>query len=110
MTDPVSVDLTNWYIDLPDSDKVTFLACVSHQLTIHGRGFGLDLSGEQQAKALLGLNELQHQISGQVGGIVSKHERYPEDVFVQILIEKAAWYGISAHLIQSFEFARGRTP
>jgi hypothetical protein len=100
------VDLNDWYVNLPDSNQVVFLACVSHQLTIHGRAFGIDLSGEQQTRALLGLNELQHQISGHIGGIVSKRKRYPEDVFLQILVEKASAYGISAHLNRSFEFSR----
>ena len=109
MTNSVGVDLRNWYVDLPDSNKVIFLACVSNQLTIYGRAFDLDLSGEQEIRALLGLNELQHQISSQISAIVSKCERYPEDVLLQILIEKASAYGISGHLNHSFEFARKHT-
>jgi hypothetical protein len=37
----------NWYLELPDDKKQIFLAFVSNSLTIHGRGFGLELSGEK---------------------------------------------------------------
>ena len=52
-----SNDMRNWYLALTDSDKQIFLALVSHDLTIHGRSFGLHLSGEQQSKAFKGFNK-----------------------------------------------------
>ena len=53
-----SDDIEAWYSSLPDSDKLIFLAEVMGHLTIHGRAFGLDLSGEKQIRAFKGLNEL----------------------------------------------------
>ena len=53
-------DLREWYLALTDSHKQIFLALVSSDLTIHGRALGLYFSGEEQARAFKGLNELQH--------------------------------------------------
>jgi hypothetical protein len=43
-----------------------------------------------------------------VAAIGLKQERYPDEVIWNILNEKAAAYGILAHLKQSFDFARSR--
>ena len=100
--------LKNWYVALPGSEKQIFLALVSHQLTIHGRAFSLDLLGLEQINAFKGLNELHHQISGQIVSIGLNHDRYPDEVVLEILSEKAASHGILVHLKQSFDFARTR--
>ena len=96
-------ELRNWYVSLTDSSKQIFLALVSHDLTIHGRAFGLDLSTEQQSRAFKGLNELQHQISSHIAGLGLGRERYPDEVLWQIIVEKAAAYGLSNHLKRSLE-------
>ena len=102
-------EIKTWYLDLPDDKKQVFLSLVSHQLTIHGRAFGLDLSGQRQIEAFKGLNELQHQISSHIAAIGLSANRYPDDVLWNILQEKAAHYQISPHLAQSFQFARSRS-
>src|SRR6266567_6331206 len=99
-------DLRDWYLALRDSEKQIFLALVSHELTIHGREFGLHAPGEQQKRAFTGLNELHHQISGQIFGIASGHAHYPDDVLWAILAEKAAAHGLTPHLGHSLRFAR----
>lgn len=109
MSVSIDEDLNRWYVSLQDSNKIVFLAAVSHQLTIHGRSFGIDLSGEQQVRALLGLNEIQHQISSHIGGIASNRERSPEDAILQMLTEKASAYGIAAQLHRSLERAQGKS-
>jgi len=104
-------NLRDWYLELTDSDKQVFLALVSNDLTIHGRDFGLYQAGPEQSKAFSafkGLNELQHQISGHIAAIGLRANRYPDDVLWTILEEKAASYGLNAHLRHSLEFARGR--
>jgi hypothetical protein len=100
--------LRDWYLARSDSHKLIFLSLVSNQLTIHGRAFGIDLTGAVQIKAFEGLNELQHQISGHITAIGLNHARYPDEVLWNILNEKAAAYGLLAHLYQSFNFARTR--
>ena len=99
-------DTKNWFLNLEDNSRQVFLAWVSHDLTIHGRSFGLDLTGEIQVRAFKGLNELQHQISAHIGHIGNGSKRYPEDVLWQILQEKAKAYGISNHLTGSLERAK----
>jgi hypothetical protein len=96
-------ELKQWYLSLTDSSKQIFLAFVSNDLTIHGRGFGLDLPVEQQSRAFKGLNELQHQISGHIAGLGLGRDRYPDDVLWQILAETAAAYGLANHLKSSLE-------
>lgn len=97
-----------WYLALAESDVQIFLSLVSHQLTVHGRAFALELTETQQIRAFRGLNELQHQISSQIASLGLNHDRYPDDVLWNILNEKAAAYGLLAHLKQSFDFARTR--
>jgi len=101
-------ELRDWYLALSDSDKQVFLSLVSNQLTIHGRCFGLDLAGVEQTNAFKGLNELQHQISSHIAAIGLRRDRYPDEVLWNILDEKAAFYGLLAHLKQSLDFARAR--
>ena len=47
-------------------------------------------------KRLIGLSELQHQLSAQIGHYLDGEEIkvYPIDVFAQILFEKATYYQI----------------
>ena len=102
-------DCKAWYLELPDNKKQVFLALVSNHLTVHGRVFGIDLSGEEQIEAFKGLNELQHQISSHIAAIGLARNRYPDDVLWNILQEKAANHKISTVLADSFQFARSRT-
>ena len=101
-------ELRSWYLDLSDAYKQIYLSLVSNQLTIHGRSFGLDLKEAEQIKAFKGLNELQHQISGHIAAIGLRQNRYPDDVLWNILNEKAASFGLLAHLKQSFDSVRSR--
>lgn len=101
-------DIRDWYLALTDPSKQIFLALVSHDLTIHGRGFELDLQGEQLTRAFKGLNELQHQISGHISGLGLGRDRYPNDVLWQILAETAAAYGLGSHLRHSLHDARSK--
>lgn len=91
-------ELRDWYLALTDSKKQIFLARVSHDLTIHGRGFELYEKPEQQIRGFKGLNELHHQISSHIAGIGLSQDRYPDDVLWKILAETAAAHGLSAHL------------
>jgi hypothetical protein len=75
-------DIRDWYLALTDPSKQIFLALVSHDLTIHGRGFGLDLQGELQTRAFKGLEELQHQRSGHISGLGQGRDSYPDDLLV----------------------------
>ena len=101
-------ELRDWYLALTDSNKQIFLARVSSDLTIHGRGFGLYSSVENQVRGFKGLNELQHQISQHISALGSGCGRYPDDVLLRILAETAAEYGLTRHLNQSLEYAHSK--
>jgi hypothetical protein len=108
MTSLNSEEFKDWYRRMPDSDKMIFLALVMGRLTIHGRAFGLDLSGEEQTRAFKGLNELFHQISNQFEAIGVTRDRYPDDIFLRALMEKASFYGLQAQLTESLNYSRTR--
>jgi hypothetical protein len=91
------------FLALSDSEKMVFLAQLSHDLTIHGRAFGLDLTGEPQVAAFNGLNELQHQISSHISALGLGRDRYPDDALWDILQGTALNYRLSAHLKSSLD-------
>jgi hypothetical protein len=91
------------FLALSVQQKIVFLACISHDLTIHGRGFAVDLTGEAQVSLFRGLNELQHQISQHIAHLAEASDRYPDDVLWEILQEEAARYSISTYLNQSLD-------
>jgi len=101
-------ELHNWYSTLPILKKLAFLALVSQHLTLHGRTFEIDLNGIEQVRAFKGLNELHHQLSGQQVSFGLSLPGYPDDVFFNILNEKAAAHGILVHLSQSLDYAQAR--
>src|SRR3954462_14760830 len=75
------------YGALADEEKIACLADLSHELTVLFRGW---LHEGATAAQLSPLNELQHQISSMIRHL-SLHDtkRYPDDVFIRILFEKA---------------------
>jgi len=95
MNDEEARDL---FLHLTDADRQIYLAMLSRDLTIHGRGFTVDLSEKQQVKAFKGLNEIQHQISSHIAHLGLQCGRYPDDVLWNILAETAAAHGLGAHL------------
>ena len=101
-------EIRDWFLALTDPQKQIFLALVSNRLTLDGRYLGHYVSGEQQIRGFIGLNELQHQISGHITGLGLGRDRYSDDVFWKILEEKAVAYGFTSHLRTAFEFARTR--
>jgi hypothetical protein len=62
------------FLSSSDQQKIVLLAWLSHDLTIHGRVFSLDLVGEEQVTAFRGLNEIQHHISQNIGHVGPRNE------------------------------------
>ena len=63
-------------------------------------------------KMLIGLSELQHQLSQQIGHYMDGEEIkvYPIDVFAQILFEKAAHYQILPCLRGAINYVKSSWP
>jgi hypothetical protein len=95
------------YVPLNDQTKVAFLARVSHALTISMRGlYDSTEDPHQLIERFKGANELQHHLSSQLRHHHQKDpKRYPDDVFINILVEKSTHYRIGGELGWAFQFA-----
>jgi hypothetical protein len=92
------------YADLDDYQKVDLLARVASYLTVAFRDLAYSQPNAPEAfYKLQGLNELQHHLTSQLLAHFHRDEaRYPDDVFIRILTEKARHYGVSSCLSLSF--------
>ena len=81
-------------------ERARTLNRIAHDLTICTREFEAATQPFKNPaiviKRLIGLSELQHQLSAQIGHYLDGEEVkvYPMDVFAQILFEKATYYEI----------------
>jgi hypothetical protein len=89
------------FLSFSDQQKIVALAWLSHELTIHGRAFGLDFVGKEQIAAFTGLNELQHKISQNIGHLGQGTNCYTGEQVLQALRGTAAHYGLASHLRSS---------
>jgi hypothetical protein len=82
------------------------LAGLAHEMTVVGRSFYSDSPQGQvvPSDVMIALNELQHQITGQQWHLADEdEERYPDDVFVNILFDRAANPRVEKDFLRSFE-------
>jgi hypothetical protein len=93
--------LFEWFSRCADREKAAFLAWLSHDLTVHGRAFGLDLTADDAIAAFKGLNELQHKISQNIGHLAGGTNSRSAEHIWSVLCETAKHYGLAAHLYQS---------
>jgi hypothetical protein len=93
-------ELIDLYRGLDSVGKVRFLASCSYNLTVAMREFyGDEYAAETRAQSLMGANELQHHLASELSHHHEQDEkRYPDDVLLNILFEKAAFYQISPQL------------
>ena len=98
--------LSEWLAGLSLPERARALSGIAHCLTICTREFEAAKQPFKDPsiviKRLIGLSELQHQLSAQIGHYMNGEEIkvYPIDVFAQILFEKAIEY-------QTLPFLRG---
>lgn len=92
--------LSEWLGRMPLPERARVLNRIAHCLIVCTREFE---SATQPFKdpsivitKLIGLSELQHQLSAQIGHYLDGEEIkvYPIDVFAKILFEKAAGYQV----------------
>jgi hypothetical protein len=103
--------LSEWLSELSLQDRAQKLNRVSHNLTICAREFQLPPFAEDSrsaVKRLLGINELQHKISAQIGHYLHGEaiKVYPVEVFSEILFEIAAQYEILPMLKGAIQHAK----
>jgi hypothetical protein len=110
-----SQSLSEWIAQLTLGERVKVLNLVSFSLTIHAREFQLPSDASEDPlsiiKKLLGLNELHHKLSSQIGHYCDGEEAkvYPVEVFSKILFEVAAQYGVTSFLNAAITYARSRS-
>ncbi len=92
-------ELTTRYAALDTPAKLRFLALTVHFLSISLRGDYDSTNLPECVHRLQGANELQHHLSAE---LLHHHDgdpkRYPDDVLIAILIEKAAYYHLAGDL------------
>lgn len=90
-----SIEIREWFSGLTDPEEQIFLALVSSWLTLHGRHLG-SISGEEQIRGFVGLNELQHYISGHIAGLRlgGNPFAHTDDFLWKVLEEESAVYGL----------------
>jgi len=100
--------LISRYQALSDQEKVACLASLSHALTVDARYY---VSERPSIEKLSVINELQHQISSMIGHLsVKDDKRYPDDVFVRILFDKAEPTFIGKRLVDAIARIEDRQP
>jgi hypothetical protein len=79
------------FLSLPARLKPLYLAALIHGLTISAREYrGPEPDRDLVYEKLICINEVIHQISSKLRAIVENDEtQYPDDVFFDILFEKA---------------------
>src|SRR5687768_42812 len=101
------ISLKDTYAGLSDEQKMLLLPLLSHQLTISARGsYPGQVPPEITNRHLVTYNEIQHQVSSMVDSLMNDStKRYPDDVFMNIIIEKAKSGGCEQGLQWAFESA-----
>src|SRR5438128_1511626 len=90
--------LSEWLAGMSLPARARTLNRMAHSLTICTRDFKAATQPFKDPanviKMLIGINELQHQLSAQTGQYMDGEEIkvYPIDVFAEILFEKANFY------------------
>lgn len=94
------LELLPIYTALDSSAKARFLAVLSHQFTVYMReNYDESIASDQRIKRLMGANELQHHLSSELRHHLDEDiNRYPNEVLLDILFEKAHYYQLSNEL------------
>ena len=107
--------LDEWLTIFPLLERAKALNLVNYQLTIYAREYGLltaDSDKEMAMKKLLGISELSHKLTSQIGHYMNGYETdiYPVNVFCQILFDVANQYNVTGALRGSIISVQGFIP
>jgi hypothetical protein len=95
------------FLAMLPAKQVRVLSLFAHNLTICARSAYLAQFGDGPArKRLRAFNELLHTVTAHVAHMVKGDlKRYPDEVFMDILIETAQAESCESDLIQAFEWS-----
>lgn len=93
------------YLTLARSDQIRFLAFLAAQLTVHARGtYEVGTDRIAQPERLREINEFQHRIAFHLFHLLrDQPQRYPEDVFAELLVDYAEAVGAVSLLKKSLD-------
>jgi hypothetical protein len=106
-----SEDIKAQYAKAAPNEQLVILAGLAHEVTIIGRAYYTNGPDGQDAPGptMIALNELQHQISGQMSHLARNNAlRYPDDVFVNILFERAQYGHLEEEFLRGFALVISR--
>ena len=86
------VTLRQQFLALSATEQVYLLAWWSHNLTVAARAEYVPdgpTDPTNSVRRLIAFNELQHQLSAQLGHLLDDSTRYPDDVFITGVLERA---------------------
>ena len=102
--------LIEWLALLPLREREQKLNQISHNLTICARDVAASASADKSiiVNKLLGLSELHHKLSAQIGHYYAGEETkvYPVDVFCRILYNVAAKHEMVSLLNGAINYAK----
>ena len=100
-------EIKSAFSTLPLDKRVNFLSALALELTISMRSaYPTQVEEKVNLIKLMGLNEVQHTVAGQLTKMLAKDDaRYPDDVFFDILFEKAKGRFCDEDLFTAIRFA-----
>lgn len=103
MSDSIRNEVTTRYRALDLRSQEELLANLAHRLTMIGRTTYAVPEGVADPRGLREINEAVHRIVDQLRLMVAGNpERYPDDVFAGILVEKTEAVGLKAAWLLKF--------
>jgi len=95
------------FLATPPDRQARVLSLFAHNLTVCSRSAYLPEVGDGPARRRLrAFNELLHTVTGQLMHMVSGDlSRYPDDIFMDILLETAQKERCERDLVQAFEWS-----
>src|SRR5437667_6805740 len=95
------------FLGMSTDQKARLLSLVAHNLTVCARTASLpEVQDAPARQKLLGLNELLHLVTDQIMHMVwGDQNRYPDDVFMDILLETVEMKHCGGDFVQAFEWS-----
>jgi hypothetical protein len=103
----IATDIKAVFLAMPSDRKGKVLSLFAHNLTVCARSANLPEVGDGPARRRFrAFNELLHTVTGQLMHMtLGDVNRYPDDVFIDILLEKAQAERCERDLVQAFEWS-----
>ena len=97
-------EIKSRFSGLSTNRKIYLLIWLAHNITVSARMYYDEQPSLSKNMSKLRIfNEILHTISSQIGHMLSKSDRYPDETFIDIIFEKARIGKCEKALIWAFE-------